>query len=178
MNKKADKPQNRVEMDYYSNGMVISKTPFINDKRHGRTTWYQVGGEKAMEVSWKEGKKHGVETVWYEDGTKWKEKMWRAGEMHGVERWWAEDGKKAYEQMWRAGKKHGMETQWYEKSGLKWLEKCFVNNALYAGIEWDLEKSMSQWSLPPPTTTTAKPPNNPIIRSRKSYQTSGELIYM
>ncbi len=144
MNKETDNPQNRVEITNHSNGMVISKIPYMNDKKHGLEIW------------------------WYEDGTKWTEAMWKAGKMHGLERWWHEDGTKSYERMWRDDKHHGIRTQWYV-SGLKWEEQWFVNYDSYAWVEWDQDKSIRRYFLPTPTITTTNlnptlspPPQNKL----------------
>ncbi len=60
---------NRVEMNYYSNGIILSKTPFINDKKHGVESWWW-DGRKQWEIMWRDGKQHGVETDWFENGQK------------------------------------------------------------------------------------------------------------
>ncbi len=82
--------------------------------------------------------------------------MWVDGKQHGAMGWWREDGSKQWEETWVNGKKHGLETHWYEKSGLKRSEEYFVNNALYARIEWDEKGTMAKVKFPPraPTTTT------------------------
>ncbi len=49
---------------YYDNGKVMSKTPYVNDKKHGIETWWRhVNGEKNSLIMWKDGKKQKADMV-------------------------------------------------------------------------------------------------------------------
>ncbi len=124
-------PKTKVNITHHSNGKVKSKTYYVNDKRHGA----QIG--------------------WYENGVKWREQMWRDGKKHGVETYWRDNGTKGWVEMWRDGERHGVATGWHE-NGLKRGEECFVNNAPYAGIEWNKEGNATRaYSLIPASPVEA-----------------------
>lgn len=170
---KAPNP-NRVVVTHHSNGKIATKTPFVNDKKHGMETRYDCAGAKAREITWNKGKKHGVLTWWYTSPTriKWKE-MWkdgkrhgattewdntnnkrseitfRAGKKHGFKTKWHWNGSKAQESMWVRGKKHGLTSEWWD-DGKKWREATYRDGNPQAENTWwklsnDIKRSDVIW---------------------------------
>ncbi len=134
-------PQNRVEIKRYSSGEIESKTPYVEDEKHGAETWWYAGGTKERGMIWRDGNLHGSERWWYERGDKAGEDMWRDGKEHGVKTGWSESGSKYWEQTWRGGNLHGVETVWYE-NGMKAKEIYYITITEYARIEWNKEGSV------------------------------------
>ncbi len=114
---------NRIEKEYHRNGKILSKTPYVNDKKHGLETKWWEGGKKNHEIMWKYGKKHGAET------------------------WWWNNLHKTWEAMWKEGKLHGVKTDWYD-NGQKWCESYYIAAIGYARIEWDKEGNVTAVNSP------------------------------
>ncbi len=121
----------QVEIKRYSNGMVKSKTSYVNGKQHGLQTLWKDSGNKATQSMWRRDKTHGLETALHEDGTKWWEVIWVENKEHGLETGWHTDGRKRWEVYYLHGKKS-------------------------AHIEWDKEGNMITVKLPPNPAKTAK----------------------
>ncbi len=127
------------KINYYDNGELMSKAPYVSDKKHGiQTAWYE-SGEKWWEQMRKEGKEHGVSTWWHDNGTKWSERMFKQHNRHGMETWWDENGERKEEIYYIAGK------------------EC-------ARIEWSEEGNVSGIYLP-----IHIPDNKPKPRTRKNH---------
>ncbi len=121
----------QVEIKRYSNGMVESKTSYVNGKQHGMDTWWKDSGKKRKEEMWRNGKKHGLQTALHENG------------------------KKSWEVIWVESKEHGLETGWHTDGRKKW-EVYYLHGKTYAHIEWDKEGNTITVKLPPKPAKTAK----------------------
>lgn len=107
----------------YPNGILSSEATYVNNTRHGISTWWYDSGQKRLESMWRDGKKHGMEIGWHESGAK------------------------ALVVMWRDGAPYGMETGRHE-NGKKWREMMWADNDIYANIVWDEKGDVTSVTLP------------------------------
>ncbi len=143
MNKKIDKTQNDVDIEYHSDMKVASKAPYVNGKKHGQECWWHENGSKLYEIMWKEGIRHGVIAEWHENGSKCWQAMLRHNEKQGVHTTWYESGGKRQESAWADNKEFGISTEWYE-DGRKAKEICIIPGEECAHIEWDEKGNVSK----------------------------------
>ncbi len=151
----------KIKITRYDNGEVMSKTAYVNDKKHGLDSEWLVGGQKRWEGPWKDGKSHGMTTAWGENGEKAWESMWKCGKKHGMETGWYEDGQKRWEEMWKEDKQHGMYSGWYEDGQKRW-EVYYLDNEVYAEIEWDERGNAKTLRIP----EKAPSKTNPVGKSK------------
>ncbi len=185
--KRTRHPQSKEKVKYHPNGEIMSKTPYVNGKKHGKETGWREDGKKEWGKMWKGDKQHGaatgwyksgskhwediyvddephgIQTAWYESGAKQSAEMWKNGKKHGAATGWREDGSKHWEEFWRQGKIHGMATRWGD-SGRKEKETSYANARQFAWIEWDKERTAVRAGFPNPPiniTTTARKSKKP-----------------
>ncbi len=127
MTQKPDRAHNRLtennqKITLDSNGMVRSKTPYVNGKKHGAQRWWYENGSKSRKTMWKNGVEHGSETWWGQKGQKFFEQTWKHGEKHGIETWWHGNNKRRKEAYYVLGK---------ESAWILWSEEWSVINARF-----------------------------------------------
>ncbi len=177
MSKKTNKtlktqPKSTVKTKYHLNGQVMSKTSYVNGKRHGIETEWRESGSKHWDITWVDGKQHGLEIRWYENGDKEWIITWADGKRHGLQRWWRLNDREYSEKKWRRGKKHGIIT-WWHRNGKKEKEIYYHCDDEYITIHYDEEGNLTETNfqeppLPRPPTegeTKLKTNENHIIRS-------------
>ena len=93
-------------------------------------------GQKAYEVSFKDGKEQGVITTWYANGLKKAESNWENGKKEGLFTEWYENGQKQLEGRFKNGQQEGLLTAWHE-DGLKQMEGMFKEGEPISSKYWN-----------------------------------------
>ncbi len=135
-----------------------------------KTTHYDNGGVESK-TPYVSDKRHGLETGWDEDGRKWWTTPWKDGKQHGVRTQWYQNGAKYLESMWKDGKRQGAQT-WGREDGTKRREILFTHDREYARMGWDKEGNVTEIDFPRPSII------NPTVKSKKSHQHTGKLLYI
>ncbi len=151
MSNKALKTQlkSTVKTKYHPNGQVMSKTPYVNGKKHGiETVWYE-DGSKEWEITWVEGKRHGLDMGRHENGDKEWLITWVDGKKHGVETEWWESDRKWSETTRKGGKRHGIIT-WWHRNGKKEKEIYYHCDDEYIAIHYDEEGNLTETNFQEP----------------------------
>ncbi len=153
---------NRTDTLRHPNGIIASKTPYVDDKKNGTKKVWSDSGQKEHEMTWRHGKQHGLSAAWDRHGTKRQEVTWRHGKQHGLTIELDDSGIKwpRVEGVLANGKQHGVETVWWD-SGKKRQERYSLDDEDYADIRWDEDGKVNRVNFPP---LLAKPKPNPKQR--------------
>lgn len=128
--KKLDSSGNYVKdgpyVHWYSNGQVMEKVMYKDDKPEGTiTSWYE-NGQKKMQCSMKNGKCEGLLIKWHANGMKLYQAVCKNGLANGKCTVWYDNGKKSLEVIEVDNVENGPYTEWNE-NGEKTDEGIFVN---------------------------------------------------
>ena len=76
----------------YKEGIVVSETPFVNNKAHGTAIDYFMNGNKRLTVEYKDAKRDGMSVSYYESGEKHGETPYVNGKIEGIKYIYKKDG--------------------------------------------------------------------------------------
>ena len=110
-----------------------SETPFtgVGVRKHKN-------GQKAAEITYRDGKLEGLWTMWRPNGQKRKEATFKDGKPEGPTTMWYDNGQKWEEANYKDGKPEGPYTSWH-KNGQKQSEATFKDGKLVSETKWDEE---------------------------------------
>ncbi len=151
--------QNKPKVEYYPDGKIKSKVPYVDGKKHGLERRWNEKGVIYSKTTWVDGKKHGLLTYRHENGDKYWVETLREGERHGLKRWWWESGKQELQVTENNGERQGVQTWWWERGGKQQEDYC-LRDEVYARIEWSPEGNVNEVKFPTrgiPATPQTKP---------------------
>jgi antitoxin component YwqK of YwqJK toxin-antitoxin module len=102
---KGDKKDIIKEIRFFPNGEKEIEGEYLNDKRHGKWTYWFDNGNKWSEGVFEKGVSNGKFTIWYKSGKKQYEASYKNGKPSGLWIFWDEDGKKTKEVYFEKGEK-------------------------------------------------------------------------
>jgi len=98
---------------------VYAKGYILEEKRHGKWTFWYKNGEKQLEGEYVRDKKTGLWVKWNQNGMRATEGEFLYGKMHGKWTDWHGNGKKALESHWVMGKRDGEWKYWNAEGSLE-----------------------------------------------------------
>ena len=116
--KGAAKPFTGTVIEYYEDGSVHWKTPYVNGKAHGTAIFYREDGSKRSEYVWVNGEKRGTAILYRKDGSKERETPFVEGKWHGTRISYYSDGSKWEETVWENDNRISIK-EWDQVGNLK-----------------------------------------------------------
>ena len=121
----------RVERNYYSNGILESEIRHKKGKQDGVSIWYYQSGRKSLEIPYKDGLKEGVMLRYSRSGAKESVENYKNDLLHGVSLKYSENGGLISETLYDNGKQNGEVKQYYADGSL--FLTGFYKDGLYDG---------------------------------------------
>ena len=121
----------RVEKNYYPDGILESEIPYKNGKIDGVARWYYLSERVSLEINYKEGLKEGVMLRFSRSGKRESVENYKNDSLHGVSLKYNEEGILVSETLYENGKKNG-ETKQYFNDGTLFVTG-FYKDDLYDG---------------------------------------------
>ena len=121
----------RVEKNYYPNGVLESEIRYKRGKMDGVAIWYYQSGKKSIEITYKDGLKEGIMLRFYRNGAKESVENYKNDSLHGVSLKYNENGVLASETLYENGKQNGEVKQYYPDGSF--FLTGFYKNDLYDG---------------------------------------------
>ena len=117
----------RVEKNYYPNGVLEAEVKYKKAKMDGVSIWYYQSGRKSMEITYNEGLKEGKMLRFYRSGKRQSVENYIHDSLDGISLNYDEDGILVSETSYKEGKKNG-ETKQYHPDGSLLLTGKFTND--------------------------------------------------
>jgi len=76
----------------YKDGIMMSETPFVDNKAHGLSKDYYANGKIRLTVEYKNAKRDGLTTSYYDTGEKHAETPYKDGKVEGTKYMYKKDG--------------------------------------------------------------------------------------
>lgn len=97
---------------------VLSRTPYLEGRRHGRATAYYPGGERRFEKEFRAGNREGTHRGWWPSGALQFVYRYEADLFEGEQIGYYKTGARAELRHYRAGHEEGRQTTWDAEGGV------------------------------------------------------------
>lgn len=106
-------------LEYYPNGLPLSRTAVSNGLLHGLSEGWHTNGLVQIREHFTNGIAHGLRQKWHPNGAKQSEAHIRAGKIEGLFQTWHPNGQLAEQIPMTAGQPHGAAQAYYPSGHLK-----------------------------------------------------------